>query len=67
MELRNGLSSGFRNVSPKFQWRILRYAILITAVVAAIVTPIKYLAPTATLYFLSFGVMVLYVTWRRNR
>jgi sec-independent protein translocase protein TatC len=58
----------FNIVTPKFLWKNLRYAILIIAVVAAIVTPtpdattmLVFMAPMVLLYFLGIGVAALVV------
>jgi sec-independent protein translocase protein TatC len=53
----------FNIVTPKFLWKNVRYAILIIAVVAAIVTPtpdattmLVFMAPMVGLYFVGIGV-----------
>src|SRR6202790_2104440 len=53
----------FNIVTPKFLWNNVRYAILIIAIVAAIVTPtpdattmLVFMAPMVALYFLGIGV-----------
>lgn len=58
----------FNIVTPKFLWKNLRYAILIIAVVAAIVTPtpdattmLVFMAPMVALYFVGIGVAALVV------
>src|ERR1700737_854182 len=58
----------FNIVTPQFLWKNLRYAILIIAVVAAIVTPtpdattmLVFMAPMVALYFLGIGVAALVV------
>ena len=58
----------FNIVTPKFLWKNLRYAILIIAVVAAIVTPtpdattmLVFMAPMVALYLLGIGVAALVV------
>jgi sec-independent protein translocase protein TatC len=58
----------FNIVTPKFLWKNLRYAILIIAVVAAIVTPtpdattmLVFMAPMVALYFIGIGVAALVV------
>ncbi len=63
----------FGIVTPKFLWRNFRYAILIIAVVAAIVTPtpdamtmLVFMAPMIGLYFLGIAVSAV-VTRRRDR
>jgi len=63
----------FGIVTPKFLWQNFRYAILVIAIVAAIVTPtpdattmLIFMAPMVGLYFLGIGVSALVVR-RRNR
>jgi sec-independent protein translocase protein TatC len=63
----------FGIVTPKFLWKNFRYAILIIAVVAAIVTPtpdattmLIFMAPMIGLYFLGIAVSSV-VTRRRER
>lgn len=63
----------FGIVTPKFLWKNARYAILIIAVVAAIVTPtpdattmLVFMAPMIGLYFLGIAVSAV-VTRRRER
>jgi sec-independent protein translocase protein TatC len=63
----------FGIVTPKFLWKNFRYAILIIAVVAAIVTPtpdattmLIFMAPMIGLYFLGIAVSAV-VTRRRER
>ena len=58
----------FNIVTPKFLWKNLRYAILIIAVIAAIVTPtpdamtmLVFMAPMVALYFVGIGVAALVV------
>src|SRR6266576_1915564 len=58
----------FNIVTPKFLWKNLRYAILIIAVVAAIITPtpdattmLVFMAPMVALYFIGIGVAALVV------
>jgi sec-independent protein translocase protein TatC len=58
----------FNIVTPKFLWKNLRYAILVIAVVAAIVTPtpdattmLVFMAPMVLLYFVGIGVAALVV------
>jgi sec-independent protein translocase protein TatC len=58
----------FNIVTPRFLWKNLRYAILIIAIVAAIVTPtpdattmVVFMAPMVGLYFLGIGVAALVV------
>ncbi len=64
----------FGIVTPKFLWQNLRYAILIIAVVAAIVTPtpdamtmLIFMAPMVALYFLGIGVAALVVRSKAKR
>jgi sec-independent protein translocase protein TatC len=64
----------FGIVTPKFLWKNLRYAILIIAVVAAIVTPtpdattmLVFMAPMVALYFLGIGVAALVVRNKEKR
>src|SRR6266702_1366232 len=63
----------FGIVTPKFLWRNFRYAILIIAIVAAIVTPtpdamtmLIFMAPMVGLYFVGIAVSAI-VTRRRER
>ncbi len=58
----------FNIVTPKFLWKNLRYAILVIAVIAAIVTPtpdamtmLVFMAPMIGLYFVGIGVAALVV------
>jgi sec-independent protein translocase protein TatC len=58
----------FNIVTPKFLWKNLRYAILVIAVIAAIVTPtpdamtmLVFMAPMIALYFVGIGVAALVV------
>jgi sec-independent protein translocase protein TatC len=58
----------FNIVTPQFLWKNLRYAILIIAIVAAIVTPtpdattmLVFMAPMVGLYFVGIGVAALVV------
>ncbi len=58
----------FNIVTPQFLWKNLRYAILIIAVVAAIVTPtpdattmLVFMAPMVALYFIGIAVAALVV------
>ncbi|HVA94463.1 MAG TPA: twin-arginine translocase subunit TatC [Candidatus Dormibacteraeota bacterium] len=58
----------FNIVTPKFLWKNLRYAILVIAVVAAIITPtpdattmLVFMAPMVLLYFISIGVAAMVV------
>ena len=64
----------FGIVTPKFLWKNLRYAILIIAVVAAIVTPtpdattmLVFMAPMVVLYFIGIGVAALVVRNKAKR
>ncbi len=64
----------FGIVTPKFLWKNLRYAILIIAIVAAIVTPtpdattmLVFMAPMVLLYFLGIGVAALVVRNKEKR
>ena len=64
----------FGIVTPKFLWKNLRYAILIIAIVAAIVTPtpdattmLIFMAPMVALYFLGIGVAALVVRNKAKR
>jgi sec-independent protein translocase protein TatC len=63
----------FGVVTPKFLWKNFRYAILIIAIVAAIVTPtpdamtmLIFMAPMVGLYFVGIAVSSV-VTRRRER
>lgn len=64
----------FGIVTPKFLWKNLRYAILIIAIVAAIVTPtpdattmLVFMAPMIALYFLGIGVAAFVVRNKEKR
>src|SRR5579863_4487015 len=64
----------FGIVTPKFLWKNLRYAILIIAIVAAIITPtpdattmLIFMAPMVGLYFLGIGVAALVVRNKAKR
>jgi sec-independent protein translocase protein TatC len=64
----------FGIVTPKFLWKNLRYAILIIAIIAAIVTPtpdattmLVFMAPMVLLYFLGIGVAALVVRNKAKR
>jgi sec-independent protein translocase protein TatC len=64
----------FGIVTPKFLWKNLRYAILIIAVVAAIITPtpdaltmLIFMAPMLALYFIGIGVAALVVRNKAKR
>jgi sec-independent protein translocase protein TatC len=63
----------FGIVTPKFLWKNFRYAILVIAVVAAIITPtpdattmLVFMAPMVGLYFVGMGVSAI-VARRRER
>jgi sec-independent protein translocase protein TatC len=64
----------FGIVTPKFLWNNVRYAILIIAIVAAIVTPtpdattmLVFMAPMVALYFLGIGVAAMVVRSKEKR
>ena len=64
----------FGIVTPKFLWDNMRYAILIIAIVAAIVTPtpdattmLIFMAPMVALYFLGIGVAAAVVRNKEKR
>jgi len=64
----------FGIVTPKFLWNNVRYAILIIAIVAAIITPtpdattmLVFMAPMVALYFLSIGVAAMVVRNKAKR
>jgi sec-independent protein translocase protein TatC len=64
----------FGIVTPKFLWKNFRYAVLIIAIVAAIVTPTTdaltmtiFMAPMLVLYLVGIGVSALVVRKRRAR
>jgi sec-independent protein translocase protein TatC len=64
----------FGIVTPAFLWKNLRYAILIIAVIAAIVTPtpdamtmLVFMAPMVALYFVGIGVAALVVRNKAKR
>jgi len=64
----------FNIVTPAFLWKNLRYAILIIAVVAAIITPtpdaltmLVFMAPMVGLYFIGIGVAALVVRNKAKR
>ena len=64
----------FNIVTPKFLWKNLRYAILIIAVIAAIVTPtpdamtmLVFMAPMIGLYFIGIGVAAIVVRNKSKR
>jgi sec-independent protein translocase protein TatC len=65
--------SVFGIVTPKFLWKNLRYAILIIAIVAAIITPtpdattmLIFMAPMLLLYFVGIGVSAFVVRRKRR-
>ena len=64
----------FGIVTPKFLWKNLRYAILIIAIVAAIITPtpdattmLIFMAPMVGLYFVGIGVAAVVVRNKEKR
>ncbi|HEX4643176.1 MAG TPA: twin-arginine translocase subunit TatC [Candidatus Acidoferrales bacterium] len=64
----------FGIVTPKFLWDNVRYAILIIAIVAAIITPtpdattmLVFMAPMVALYFISIGVAAMVVRSKAKR
>ncbi|GAC1660650.1 MAG: hypothetical protein NVS9B4_11860 [Candidatus Acidiferrum sp.] len=64
----------FGIVTPQFLWKNTRYAILVIAVVAAIVTPtpdaltmLIFMAPMVGLYFVGIGVSAMVVRRREQR
>jgi sec-independent protein translocase protein TatC len=64
----------FNIVTPKFLWKNVRYAILVIAIVAAIVTPtpdattmLVFMAPMIGLYFLGIGVAWMVVRKKSKR
>ena len=64
----------FNIVTPKFLWKNVRYAILIIAIVAAIVTPtpdattmLVFMAPMVGLYFVGIGVAWMVVRNKAKR
>jgi sec-independent protein translocase protein TatC len=64
----------FGIVTPKFLWKNLRYAILIIAIVAAIITPtpdattmLIFMAPMVALYFVGIGVAAVVVRNKEKR
>jgi sec-independent protein translocase protein TatC len=64
----------FGIVTPQFLWKNLRYAILIIAVVAAIITPtpdattmLIFMAPMVALYFIGIGVAAMVVRNKAKR
>src|ERR1700720_301758 len=64
----------FNIVTPQFLWKNLRYAILIIAVVAAIITPtpdattmLIFMAPMILLYFIGIGVAYMVVRNKKKQ
>src|ERR1700752_4773749 len=64
----------FGIVTPKLLWKNIRYAILVIAIVAAIITPtpdamamLIFMAPMVALYFVGIGVCALAVRKRERR
>lgn len=64
----------FGIVTPSFLWKNIRYAILVIAIVAAIITPspdamtmLIFMAPMVGLYFVGIGVSALVVRQRKRR
>jgi len=64
----------FGIVTPGFLWRNFRYAILVIAVVAAIVTPtpdamtmLVFMMPMVALYFVGIGVSAMVMRKKRKR
>jgi sec-independent protein translocase protein TatC len=63
----------FGIVTPQFLWKNIRYAILVIAIVAAIITPtpdattmLIFMAPMVALYFIGIAVSAVAVR-RKNR
>src|SRR6202045_415212 len=63
----------FGIVTPKFLWKNIRYAILVIAIVAAIITPtpdamtmLIFMAPMMALYFIGIGVSAMVVRKRER-
>lgn len=63
----------FGIVTPRFLWNNSRYAILIIAILAAVVTPTPdaltmtlFMTPLIALYFLGIGVAYLVVRWKKQ-
>jgi sec-independent protein translocase protein TatC len=61
-------------VTPKFLWKNIRYAILVIAIVAAIITPtpdattmLIFMAPMVALYFVGIAVSAVVVRKRERR
>jgi sec-independent protein translocase protein TatC len=64
----------FGIVTPKFLWKNIRYAILVIAIVAAIITPtpdattmLIFMAPMVALYFVGIAVSAVVVRKRERR
>lgn len=64
----------FGIVTPKFLWKNIRYAILVIAIVAAIITPtpdattmLIFMAPMILLYFIGIAVSAIVVRKRERR
>jgi sec-independent protein translocase protein TatC len=64
----------FGIVTPKFLWDNIRYAILVIAIAAAIITPspdamtmLIFMAPMIGLYFIGIGVSAMVVRQRKRR
>src|SRR3984893_18742452 len=64
----------FGIVTPKFLWKNIRYAILVIAIVAAIITPtpdattmLIFMAPMVALYFIGIAVSAVVVRKRERR
>src|SRR5215471_13372910 len=64
----------FGIVTPRFLWKNIRYAILVIAIVAAIITPtpdattmLIFMAPMLGLYFIGIGVSALVVRKKERR
>jgi sec-independent protein translocase protein TatC len=67
------LLSLFGIVTPQFLWKNFRYAILVIAVLAAVITPtpdaitmLIFMAPMVVLYFVSIGVSAAVVRRKRR-
>ena len=61
-------------MTPKFLWKNIRYAILVIAIVAAIITPtpdamtmLIFMAPMVALYFVGIAVSAVVVRKRERR
>src|ERR1700732_4259363 len=64
----------FGIVTPQFLWKNIRYAILVIAIVAAIITPppdattmLIFMAPMVALYFIGIAVSAVVVRKRERR